>query len=59
MLADHSWLFGAARFFRARLTGRCIETWYVLALYLPRLAVAATRTPPMPYPLIKLAESHW
>lgn len=30
-----------------------------LANLLPRLAVAATRTPPMPYPLIKLAESHW
>jgi hypothetical protein len=30
-----------------------------LANLLPRLAVAATRTQPMPYPLIKLAESHW
>lgn len=26
---------------------------------LPRLAVIATRTPPMPYRLVKLAESHW
>ena len=30
-----------------------------LANLLPRLAVAATRTPPMPYRLVKLAESHW
>jgi hypothetical protein len=26
---------------------------------LPRLAVVATRTPPMPYRLVKLAEVHW
>lgn len=30
-----------------------------LANLLPRLAVIATRTPPMPYRLVKLAESHW
>lgn len=30
-----------------------------LANLLPRLAVAATRTPPMPYRLVKLAETHW
>jgi transposase-like protein len=30
-----------------------------LASLLPRLAVAATRTPPMPYRLVKLAECHW
>ena len=30
-----------------------------LANLLPRLVTAATQTPPMPYRLIKLAESHW
>jgi ISXO2-like transposase domain/Transposase zinc-ribbon domain len=30
-----------------------------LANLLARLAVAATRTPPMPYRLVKLAERHW
>jgi hypothetical protein len=30
-----------------------------LANLLPRLAVIATRTPPMPYRLVKLAEPHW
>jgi hypothetical protein len=30
-----------------------------LADLLPRLAVIATRTPPMPYRLVKLADSHW
>lgn len=30
-----------------------------LANLLSRLAVIATRTPPMPYRLVKLAESHW
>ena len=30
-----------------------------LAAMLPRLGVAAARTPPMPYPLLKLAEAHW
>lgn len=30
-----------------------------LAALLPRLAVAAARTPPMPYRLVKLAEAHW
>lgn len=30
-----------------------------LANLLPRLAVIATRTPPMPYRLVKLAKSHW
>jgi hypothetical protein len=30
-----------------------------LAAMLPRLGVAAARTPPMPYRLLKLAEAHW
>jgi hypothetical protein len=30
-----------------------------LANLLPRLAVAAAQTPPMPYRLVKLAERHW
>lgn len=30
-----------------------------LAAMLPRLGVAAVRTPPMPYRLLKLAEVHW
>jgi len=30
-----------------------------LASLLKRLATAATRTPPMPYRLVKLAEAHW
>jgi hypothetical protein len=30
-----------------------------LAAMLPRLGVAAVRTPPMPYRLLKLAEAHW
>jgi len=30
-----------------------------LANLLPRLAAIAARTPPLPYRLVKLAESHW
>jgi hypothetical protein len=30
-----------------------------LAAMLPRLGVAAARTPPMLYRLLKLAEAHW
>jgi hypothetical protein len=30
-----------------------------LAAMLPRLGVAAARTPPMPDRLLKLAEAHW
>jgi hypothetical protein len=30
-----------------------------LAAMLPRLGVAAARTPPMPYRLLTLAEAHW
>jgi hypothetical protein len=32
---------------------------YQLAAMLPRLGVAAVRTPPMPYRLLTLAEAHW
>jgi hypothetical protein len=32
---------------------------FYLAAMLPRLCLAAVRTPPMPYLLLKFAEVHW